>query len=47
MEEEMFEGMLTIMVPNNDILYGIIRKIRSIKGVQKVSRQNAGQSGSN
>jgi GTP pyrophosphokinase len=47
MEEGMFEGMLTIMVPNNDILYGIIRKIRSIKGVLKVSRQNAGQSGSN
>lgn len=43
-EEGMFEGALNILVPNNDVLYGIIRKILSIKGVLKASRQNAGQS---
>jgi GTP pyrophosphokinase len=41
MDEGMFEGSLNIMVPNNDVLYGIIRKINSIKGVLKVSRQNS------
>ncbi len=40
MDDGMFEGMLNIMVPNNDVLYGIIRKIQSIKGVLKVIRQN-------
>jgi GTP diphosphokinase / guanosine-3',5'-bis(diphosphate) 3'-diphosphatase len=39
MDEGMFEGTLNIMVPNNDVLYGIIRKIQSIKGVLKASRQ--------
>lgn len=39
MDDGMFEGTLTIMVPNNDILYGIIKKIQSTKGVLKVSRQ--------
>lgn len=39
-DEGMFEGTLNLMVPNNDVLYGIIRKIGSIKGVLKASRQN-------
>ncbi|MBN2861806.1 MAG: hypothetical protein JXN62_01500, partial [Bacteroidales bacterium] len=39
-EEGMFEGMLNLLVPNNDVLYGIMRKIQSIKGVLKVNRQN-------
>jgi GTP pyrophosphokinase len=39
MDEGMFEGTLNIMVPNNDVLYGIIRKVQSIKGVLKASRQ--------
>jgi GTP diphosphokinase / guanosine-3',5'-bis(diphosphate) 3'-diphosphatase len=39
MDEGMFEGTLSIMVPNNDVLYGIIRKIQAIKGVLKASRQ--------
>ncbi|HPA87594.1 MAG TPA: RelA/SpoT family protein [Bacteroidales bacterium] len=38
MDEGMFEGTLGIMVPNNDVLYGIIRKIHSIKGVIKTTR---------
>ena len=41
MDEGMFEGILKIMVPNNDVLYGIIRKIQSIKGVIKASRQTS------
>ncbi len=38
-DEGMFEGSLNLMVPNNDVLYGIIRKIQSIKGVLKATRQ--------
>ncbi len=38
MDEGMFEGKLNIMVPNNDVLQGIIRKIHSIKGILKASR---------
>ncbi len=40
-DEGMFEGTLNIMVPNNDVLYGIIKKIQSIKGVFKASRQTS------
>jgi GTP pyrophosphokinase len=40
MEEGMFEGILNLLVHNNDVLYGIIRKIRSIKGVLKVIHIN-------
>jgi guanosine-3',5'-bis(diphosphate) 3'-pyrophosphohydrolase len=40
MDEGMFEGVLNLLVPNNDVLYGIIRKIQSIKGVLKVNRVN-------
>jgi len=42
MDEGMFEGTLNIMVPNNDVLYSIIRKIHSIKGVLKAARQITG-----
>ncbi len=41
MEEGMFEGVLNLLVPNNDVLYGIIRKIQSIKGVLKANRINS------
>lgn len=40
MEDGMFEGSVNILVPNNDVLYGIIRKISSQKGILKVIRQN-------
>jgi guanosine-3',5'-bis(diphosphate) 3'-pyrophosphohydrolase len=40
MEDGMFEGSLNLLVPNNDVLYGIIRKIHSIKGILKVIRLN-------
>ncbi len=46
-DEGIFEGILSILVPNNDVLYGIIRKIQSIKGVSKATRQNPVHSGSN
>jgi len=38
MEDGMFEGILSVMVPNNDILYGVLRKMLAIKGVLKASR---------
>ena len=40
MEEGMFEGALNLLVPNNDVLYGIMRKIQGVKGVLKVTRIN-------
>jgi guanosine-3',5'-bis(diphosphate) 3'-pyrophosphohydrolase len=36
-----FEGILTIMVPNNNVLQGIIRKIIKIKGVSKAVRYDS------
>lgn len=41
MDEGLFEGSLNILVPNNDVLYGIIRRIHSIKGILKAARQNS------
>jgi len=38
MDDGMFEGVLNIMVPNNNILQGIIKKILAIKGVLKAAR---------
>lgn len=40
MEDGLFEGQLNLLVPNNDVLYGLIKKIKSISGVLKASRQN-------
>ena len=34
----MFEGMLSIMVPNNNVLQGIIKKILGVKGILKAVR---------
>jgi GTP diphosphokinase / guanosine-3',5'-bis(diphosphate) 3'-diphosphatase len=42
MDDGLFEGILNIMVPNSDVLYGIIRKIQSIKGILKASRSDSG-----
>jgi GTP pyrophosphokinase len=41
MDEGMFEGLLNIMVPNNDVLHGFIKKIQSLKGIQKATRLNS------
>ena len=38
MADGAFEGVLTIMVPNNNVLQGIIRKITDIKGVHRAVR---------
>jgi GTP pyrophosphokinase len=41
MDEGLFEGMLNIMVPNNDVLHGVMRKIQAIKGILKVTRSDS------
>ena len=38
MADGLFEGMLNIMVPNNDVLHSIIRKVQGIKGILKAAR---------
>lgn len=38
MNDGLFEGILNIMVPNNNVLQGIIRKIKNIKGLLKAVR---------
>jgi GTP diphosphokinase / guanosine-3',5'-bis(diphosphate) 3'-diphosphatase len=38
MADGLFEGILHIIVPNSDVLQGIMRKIQSIKGILKVIR---------
>ncbi|HUX59056.1 MAG TPA: RelA/SpoT family protein [Bacteroidales bacterium] len=42
MNDGLFEGMLNIMVPNHNVLHGIIRKIQSIKGILKTTRFDSG-----
>jgi GTP pyrophosphokinase len=42
MNDGLFEGTLNIMVPNNNILQLIIRRIKSIKGILKASRADGG-----
>jgi GTP pyrophosphokinase len=38
MDDGMFEGNINIMVPNNDVLHGVMKKIQSLKGILKVFR---------
>jgi guanosine-3',5'-bis(diphosphate) 3'-pyrophosphohydrolase len=38
MDDGMFEGILHIMVPNNDVLHSVMRKIQMLKGILKVTR---------
>lgn len=38
MDDGIFEGILNIMVPNNNVLQGIIKRILTIKGVLKATR---------
>jgi GTP pyrophosphokinase len=40
MNDGLFEGKLNILVPNSDVLHSVIRKIQSIKGIVKASRQD-------
>jgi GTP pyrophosphokinase len=39
--DNMFEGMIQLTVPNVSVLYGLIRKIRSIKGVVRAVRTDS------
>ncbi|MGD0341323.1 MAG: RelA/SpoT family protein [Bacteroidales bacterium] len=41
MDDGLFEGMLNIMVPNNNVLHGIMKKIQSAKGILKVTRSDS------
>ncbi len=41
MADGIFEGILNIMVPNSDVLHGIIRKIQGIKGILKAVRYDS------
>ena len=43
MNDGLFEGKLNILVPNSDVLHSVIRKIQSIKGIVKASRQDGGE----
>lgn len=45
MIEGMFEGTLQIMVPNNDVLQSIIKKIHLTKGIIKVVRTDSSDQG--
>jgi len=38
MDDGMFEGILNIMVSNHNVLYGVIRRIQSLKGILKATR---------
>jgi GTP diphosphokinase / guanosine-3',5'-bis(diphosphate) 3'-diphosphatase len=41
MTDGIFEGLVNIMVPNSDVLHGIIRKIQGIKGILKTTRYDS------
>lgn len=38
--EGIFEGTLSLLVPNNDVLYSLMKKIQSVRGIVRVIRQN-------
>lgn len=38
MDNGMFEGRIELLVPNVNVLYGLIKKIQSVKGITRVSR---------
>lgn len=38
MNNGLFEGRIEILVPNINVLYGIIKKIQSVKGITRVTR---------
>jgi (p)ppGpp synthase/HD superfamily hydrolase len=40
-DEGLFEGLLNIMVPNNNALQVLIKRIQKIKGILKASRTNS------
>jgi GTP pyrophosphokinase len=38
MDNGMFEGRIELLVPNVNVLYGLIKKIQSVKGITRVIR---------
>jgi GTP pyrophosphokinase len=38
MDNGLFEGRIELLVPNVNILYGLIKKIQSVKGITRVIR---------
>jgi len=38
MDNGLFEGRIDLLVPNINLLYGLIKKIQSVKGITKASR---------
>ena len=38
MNNGLFEGRIELLVPNINVLYGIIKKIQSVKGITRVIR---------
>jgi guanosine-3',5'-bis(diphosphate) 3'-pyrophosphohydrolase len=38
MDNGLFEGKIDLLVPNINLLYGLIKKIQSVKGITKASR---------
>jgi guanosine-3',5'-bis(diphosphate) 3'-pyrophosphohydrolase len=40
MDNGLFEGKIDLLVPNINLLYGLIKKIQSVKGITKASRSD-------
>jgi GTP pyrophosphokinase len=38
MDNGMFEGRIELLVPNVNVLYGLIKNIQSVKGITRVIR---------
>jgi len=38
MDNGMFEGRIELLVPNVNVLYGLMKKIQSVKGITRVTR---------
>jgi GTP pyrophosphokinase len=38
MNNGLFEGRIELLVPNINVLYSLIKKIQSVKGITRVSR---------
>jgi hypothetical protein len=38
MDNGLFEGRIDLLVPNINVLYSLIKKIQSVKGITKATR---------
>jgi guanosine-3',5'-bis(diphosphate) 3'-pyrophosphohydrolase len=41
MDNGLFEGRIDLLVPNINVLYSLIRKIQSVKGITKATRYDS------